>query len=178
MKKLILSLFSIILIAATLCACTTKPTEISAPDYTIMQKGIEIPQTASALAKAYYVATNHSVNFFIDKKVKKVPEYISFQFSSDVKLSTEEKQTLKDLFGIYNIEISDGLRSTLADIGKGITISYTSFSEAYIADSDLSIAVKIYYHQYAYIYTCDFMEYKGEYVLTRFNDLGKERYLF
>lgn len=178
MKKLFLSIFSIFLVAIMLCACSTKPVEIAAPDYTVMKKGIEIPTNVSALAKAYYVATNHTVNFFIDKKISKAPEFISFQFSTDVKLSLDEKQTLKDLFSIYNVEITDGLRSDLVDVGRGITVSYTSFSEAYIEDSDLSIAVKIYYQKYAYTYTCDFMEYAGEYVLTRFDDLGFEVYLF
>ncbi len=178
MKKIFLPLFSIFLMCILLCSCTTKPEAVTPPDYTVLGKGIEIPEDASTLTKAYFVAANHTVNKFIDKTVKKAPEFISFQFSPDVKLSTNEKQTLKNLFSIYNIEITDGLRSDLTDAGRGITVSYATFSEAYIADSDLSIAVKIYYQQYAYTYTCDFKEYKGEYVLFRFDDLGYERYLF
>lgn len=178
MKKAFLPLLSIVLIVFLLCSCTTAPQAVAPPEYAVLGKGIEIPDSASKLAQAYYAAANYTVNEVIDKKVKKAPEYISFQFSTDVKLSADEKQTLKTLFAAYDIEITDGLRSDLADIGRGITVSYNSFSEAYIEDSDLSIAVKIYYQQYAYTYTCDFKEYKGSYVLFRFDDLGYERYIF
>lgn len=175
MKKL----FSVLLIIIFCCGCAnTKVEKLKDPNYEILGHGIEILENTSALAKAYYTATDYTVSNFIDSKVKKMPEFISFEYSSDVKLSSDERKTLQELYSAYDIEITEGLRSSLSEINSGLTVAYASFSEVAIEDCDLTIAVKVYYGNYYYTYTCDFAKIKNEYVLFRFNDLSYARYIF
>lgn len=176
MKKLIPLLLLLPLLFA---GCKQEVEHIAVPPHQVMGVSIEIPENISGLAKAYFEATDMTVNAVIDANLKKKPEFISFEFSSDVKLSDEEKALLLSLFACYDTEISDGgIRSELTDIERGITVGYGSIDQTQTSDCDLTIPVKIYYGRYFYTYCSDFIKDGDEYVLFRFENLNRTRYLF
>ncbi len=176
MKKLI-PIF--LLLPLLFAGCHQKTEHIAVPPHEIMEQSIEIPNDISALAKAYFEATDMTVNTVIDSHMEKKPEFISFEFSSDVKLSEEEKALMLSLFSCYDTEISaDGLRSSLTDIDRGITVGYASIDQTQTSDCDLTIPVKVYYGRYFYTYCSDFMKEGDEYILFRFENLSRTRYLF
>lgn len=176
MKKLI----PLLLLLPLLFAGCQKTTEhVAVPPHEVMGVSIEIPPNISGLAKAYFEATDMTVNAAIDAFLKKKPEFISFEFSSDVKLSNDEKSLLLSLFSCYDTEISDsGIRTELTDIERGITVGYGSIDQTQTSDCDLTIAIKIYYGRYYYTYCSDFIKEGDEYVLFRFENLNRTRYLF
>lgn len=158
------------------CFQRVEPIDVS---HSIMDdKRITVPQDISALAKAIFVATDYVMNTVINKNVKKQPEFISFEFSSDVLLSTKEKDALKDAFKCYGVEITDGLRKDLSEIERGITIGYDSIKNTQLEDCDLTIPVKVYFGNDYYTYCCDFKMVKGEYVLFRSDFLYRTRYIY
>lgn len=175
MKRfLCLLLLTVILFSG--CAEKVEPIEVS---HSIMDdKSITVPENSSQLAKAIFMATDFVMNTVINKNVKKKPEFISFEFSSDVLLSQDEKTALKDAFKVYEIEITEGLRKNLDEIEKGITIGYDSIKNTQTDDCDLTIPVKIYFGNDYYTYCCDFKTVKGEYVLFRCDYLYRTRYIY
>ena len=175
MKKL----FAFIIIAILLfTGCEEKVDRVADVSHEIMGNvSIEIPENASALSKAIYEATDYVANTVINKNVKKKPEFISFEFSSDVLLSNDEKATLKELFKCYGVEVTDGLRSSLSEIERGITIGYGSIQKTQLDDCDLTIPVKVYWGNDYYTYCCDFKLYKGEYVMFRTEFLHRTWYI-
>ena len=141
-------------------------------------KYITVPDNASQLAKAFFTATDFVMNTVINKNVKKKPEFISFEFSSDVLLSADEKTDLMEAFKIYGVEITEGLRKDLGEIERGITIGYDSIKNTQTNDADLTIPVKVYFGNDYYTYCCDFKTVKGEYVLFRCDYLYRTRYIY
>ena len=175
MKKFLALLFVFVLLFA---GCEEKVEHVEDVSHEIMGNvKIEIPENTSALAKAIFEATDYVANTVINKNMKQKPEFISFEFSSDVLLSNDEKATLKELFKVYGVEISDGLRSGLSDIERGITIGYGSIKKNQLEDCDLTIPVKIYYGKNFYNYCCDFKLYKGEYIMFRTEYVSRTWYL-
>lgn len=175
MKKL-LSLIFVFLLLFT--GCEEKVERVSDVSHEIMGNvKIEIPQNASNLAKAIFEATDYVANTVVNKNMGKKPEFISFEFSSDVLLSNDEKATLKELFKVYGVEVTEGLRSNLSDIERGITIGYGSIKNSQLEDCDLTIPVKVYFGKNFYNYCCDFKIYKGEYVMFRTEYVSRTWYI-
>ncbi len=168
----------ILLVVMLFSGCSEKLKPITVSHSIMDNKSITIPENASQLAKAFFMATDFVMNTVINKNVKKKPEFISFEFSSDVLLSENEKTLLMDAFKVYDIEITEGLRKDLAEIERGITIGYDSIKNTQIDDCDLTIPVKIYFGNDYYTYCCDFKTVKGEYVLFRCDFLYRTRYIY
>ncbi|MBE7091892.1 MAG: hypothetical protein E7365_01775 [Clostridiales bacterium] len=175
MKRVLCFLLFIIMLF-TGCSESVEPIDVS---HSIMDdKQITVPDNISNLAKAIFVATDYVMNTVINKNIKKQPEFISFEFSTDVLLSQSEKDALKEAFECYGIEITDGLRKDLDEIERGITIGYDSIKNTTLEDCDLTIPVKIYYGNDYYTYCCDFKMVKNEYILFRSEFLYRTRYIY
>ncbi len=172
MKKLFT--FCLILTVIFTVGCTKNVEHVQDVSHEIMDNvAIEIPNDSSTLAKAIYEATDMTFNQVVNQYVKKKPEFISFEFSSDVLMSQNEKDTLKKLFSCYNVEITEGRRAELSEIDRGVTIGFGAISRTQTDDCDLTIPVKVYYGRNYYTYCSDFMLVNGEYVLFRFELLNR-----
>ncbi|MBP5661783.1 MAG: hypothetical protein J6X30_01340 [Clostridia bacterium] len=162
-----------------LVGCKPAAEPLPQAPHTVMDgMAITLPADASPFAKAIYEATDRAVNTFLDETVKKKPEFISFDFSSDVMLTEAEKQELLRLFACYGVEITEGLRSSMADMDRGITVAYASIEATQTGDCDLTIPVKLYFGKYIYTYCADFIKENERYILFRFEHLHVERYFF
>ena len=167
------------IILLLLVGCQPSAEPLPQAPHTVMDGvAITLPVGASPFAKAIYEATDRAVNTFLDEIVKKKPEFISFDFSSDVMLTEAEKQELTGLFSCYGVEITEGLRSSLADMDRGITVAYASIEATQTGDCDLTIPVKLYYGKYMHTYCADFIKEGDRYILFRFEHLHVERYFF
>ena len=175
MKRFLCLLLLVVLLFS---GCAEKVEQIEVSHSIMDDKYITVPEDASQLAQAFYMATDFVMNTVINKNVKKKPEFISFEFSSDVLLSKDEKTALMDAFKIYGTEITEGLRKDLAEIERGITIGYDSIKNRQTDDCDLTIPVKVYFGNDYYTYCCDFKTVKGEYVLFRCDFLYRTRYIY
>jgi len=177
MKKL-LSLFFVLVIV--FCGCdSTRVEHVEDVSHTIMgDVAIDIPESASNFAKAIYEATDMTVNEVANEIKKGKPEFLSFEFSSDVMLSQAEKETLLSLFSVYGVEISTGIQTELADLDRGFSVAYGSIQSTQTSDCDLTIPVKVYYGKSFYTYCRDFKTQNGEYVLFRFEQLSRTRVVF
>lgn len=175
MKKLLSFLFVLILLFT---GCEEKIAHVEDVSHEIMGNvRIEIPENSSAIAKAIFEATDYVLNTVVNENMKQKPEFISFEFSSDVLLSNQEKETLKELFKVYNVEITEGLRKGLSEIERGVTVGYGSIKSTQLEDCDLTIPVKIYYGKNYYNYCCDFKMYKDDYVMFRTEYLSRTWYI-
>ncbi len=175
MKKLL----SILLIAVLFAGCGTATPHAEDVSHEIMDgEAITIPENVSDFAYALFEATDMTVNQVVNTNVKKKPEFISFELSSDVMLSREEKSLLLEAFKVYGVEVTEGLRSSLTDIDRGITVSFTSIESTQTSDCDLTIPVRVYYGKNIYTYCCDFMKENGNYILFRFEYLNRTRYQY
>lgn len=175
MKKILSVLFILILLFT---GCEEKVEHVEDVSHEIMGNvSITIPENSPAITKAIYESTDFVLNTVINENMKKKPEFISFEFSSDVLLSNAEKQEIMELFKVYGVEISEGLRKNLSDIERGVTIGYGSIKNTQLEDCDLTIPVKIYYGKNYYNYCCDFKMYNGEYVMFRTEYLSRTWYI-
>lgn len=175
MKKFLSLLFIFVLLFT---GCEKKVVHVENPSHEIMGNvSITIPQDTANLAKAIFEATDYVANTVVNTHMKTKPEFISFEFSSDVLLSNEEKATLIELFKVYDVEVTEGLRSGLSDIERGITIGYGSIKKNQLEDCDLTIPVKVYFGKNFYNYCCDFKLYKGEYIMFRTEYVSRTWYL-
>lgn len=177
MKKFFTAICACILIL--LCACDGSVTHIADVSHEIMGGVSAVaPEGTSLFASALLEATDYAVNTAVNSKLQAKPEFISFYFSSEVILSEEEKQMIKNAFGVYGIEITDGKRSSLDDIDRGITVGFDSMENTQVSDCDLTVPIQIYYGRYIYVYCADFKLDKGQYILFRFESSSKSRYIF
>ena len=175
MKKILVCLLLAVLVFT---GCAEKVEHVDDVSHELMgNRAITIPDETSALAKAIYEATDYTVNYAVENKLGKKPEFISFYFSSDILLSSAEKDTLISLFSCYDVEITEGLRSDLEDIQRGITVGFDSIDQRQTSDCDLTIPINIYWGNDYYTYCCDFKSVKGEYVLFRFEFLHRVKYM-
>ena len=168
----------LLLVVMLFSGCAEKVEQIEVSHSIMDDKYITVPGDASQLAKAFYMATDFVMNTVINKNVKKKPEFISFEFSSDVLLSKDEKTALMEAFKVYDIEITEGLRKDLSEIERGITIGYDSIKNRQTDDCDLTVPVKVHFGNDYYTYCCDFKTVKGEYVLFRCDFLYRTRYIY
>ncbi len=176
MKKTFVSL--LLCLTLMFCACTSKE-HAALPEYKVLKHGIEIPSDISALAKAYFEAVEYSVSQLLDEKAASFPEFISFEFTADVKLSQSERDALMQSYrNAYGIDITSGIRSSLEDIDRGVSVSFPSFENSYRADADLTIPVKVYYGKNAYTYCSDFDKKGDVYILFYFDDLSFQKYIY
>lgn len=177
MKKFFTAFTACILIL--LCACDGSVTHIAEVSHGIMgDVSATAPEGSSLFASALLEATDYAVNVAVNEKLKAKPEFISFYFSSEVILSSEEKQMIKDAFAVYGVKITDGKRSSLDDIDRGITVGFDSMENTQVSDCDLTVPIQIYYGRYIYVYCADFKLDGGKYVLFRFEQSSKSRYIF
>lgn len=176
MKKLLCFLMVLLLLLPGCSKNTVEP--LAELPHEIMGTAITLPDKASGFALACYVAADRAANTIIDTKMKKKPEFIAFEFSSDVMLSRSEKEEMMALFSCYGVEISEGARTDLADIDRGITIAFDSIEQSQTSDCDLTIPVKIYYGRSFYVYCADFVKDGDDYVLFRFELWHRTRYIF
>ena len=168
-----------LILTVMLTGCGKKEKHIDSISHDIMGgEQITVPDVLSGFSKAVIEATDAAINTAVNDVLKKKPEFISFEFSSDVMLSAEEKAALKETFSAYGTEISDGLRSSLSEIELGITVGYDSVQRLQTSDCDLTIPVKIYYGKNIYTYCADFKIYGNDYVLFRFEYLNRTRYQY
>ncbi len=175
MKKFLAILFVFIIM---LTGCAEKVVPVEDVSHEIMGNvKIEIPEDTSALAKAIFLATDYVTNTVVNNNMKKKPEFISFEFSPTVLLSNEEKELLMDLFKVYGVDVSIGLKNDLADIDRGITIGYGSIKNTQLEDCDLTVPVKIYFGKNFYNYCCDFKMQKGEYIMFRTEYVSRTWYI-
>ncbi len=175
MKKLI----TLLLVAVLFIGCGTETAHVENVPHEIMGGAeITIPESISNFARALFEATDMTVNHVVNTNVKKKPAFISFELSSDVMLSRDEKAALLEAFKVYGVEITEGLRSSLTDIDRGITVSFTSIESTQTSDCDLTIPVRIYYGKNFYTYCCDFIKENGNYILFRFEYLNRTRYQY
>ena len=175
MKKILAFLLLIIM----LTGCAEKIEPVADVSHELMGGvSITIPEGTGKLAQAIYEATDYVVNTVVNKHAKRKPEFISFEFSSDVLLSLSEKETLKSLFSCYGVEITEGLRSDLAEIELGITVGYGSIEKTQLSDCDLTIPVKVYYGNDYYTYCCDFKLSRDKYIMFRTEYLYRTRYIY
>ncbi len=175
MKKILSFLFVFILLFT---GCNNEVKHVEDVSHEIMGNvRIEIPENCSAITKAIFESTDYVLNTVVNSNMKKKPEFISFEFSSDVLLSNEDKALMMDLFKVYNVEITEGLRKGLSEIERGVTIGYGSIKNTQLEDCDLTIPVKIYYGKNYYNYCCDFKMYNDEYVMFRTEYLSRTWYI-
>ncbi|MBR2860769.1 MAG: hypothetical protein IKB86_02925 [Clostridia bacterium] len=168
----------LIILPLLFVGCVEKIEHVEDVSHEIMGSvAIEIPENLPVLTKAIFEAADMTLNQVVNKNVQKKPEFISFEFSSDVMLSADEKALMKNLFSCYNVEITDGLRSSLTDIDRGVTIGFASIEQTQTDDCDLTIPVKIYFGRNIYTYCSDFKLVDNEYVLFRFEYLHRTRYI-
>ncbi len=177
MKKYLSLLFIIVLLFA---GCSSSENEIEPIEKVsrgIMNNlQIEIPENTPPLTKAIYEASDYAANVLISGKMKTKPEFIAFEFSN-VPLSNEEKSTLMELYKVYGIEITEGRRSGLADIDRGITIGFGETTKYQREDCDLTVVVKIYYGKNCYNYCCDFKMQDNEYIMVDIENISRDWYI-
>lgn len=138
---------------------------------------IAIPENTAPLTKAIYESADFAANTIVNNKMKKKPEFIAFEFTSDVPLSKDEKSTLMELFKVYGVEISEGRKSSLKDIDRGITIGFGPTKNYQLEDCDLTVFVKIYYGKNCYNYCCDFKMDDNEYIMFRTENTSRDWYI-
>jgi hypothetical protein len=175
--KRIFALLIIVMLLFTSCGEKVEPIEDVSHAY-MDNIRITVPEGTSGFASAVFLAADRIMNEVINTKIKKKIEFISFEFSGDVFLSLEERQLMKELFSCYGVEITDGLRSDLTDIERGVTIGFGSIQNASVDGADLSIPIKIYYSNDYYTHCCDYKIVDGEYIMYDAEYWHKTRYIY
>lgn len=168
MKKLTVCALALIMIMS-LAGCGSK--QISQPEHKISGIYAQAPDNSGILG-AYITATDLAINQVIDTKRKSMPEFISFNFNTNVPLQPSQKEALLKAFEVYGIPIdTDGHKAqTVERMSKGLVIAYQDSADLNSSGSDLTVQVEVITNNYGYIYCSDFDVKGGEYILTGYDD--------
>lgn len=168
LKKISVLLFVLIL-AASFFGCA--PEEASLPTHRLTGEYAEVPEDSGILG-AYIKATDLAVNLIIDQQRKALPEFISFNFNTNVPLQPSQTQQLLAAFEVYGIPIdTDGHKAkTVEEMNRGLVVAYQDDSNLNSSSADLTVQVEVITGNYGYIVCSDFQISGGEYILTAYDD--------
>ena len=147
------------------------PKEASLPEHRTTGKYAQASEDAGLLG-AYIRATDLAVNLVIDENRKTLPEFISFNFNTNVPLQPSEIQLLLEAFEIYGIPLdTDGHKAkTMEEMNKGLVVVYQDESNLNSSGADLTVQVEVITGNYGYVVCSDFKGQRRKYILTAYDD--------